>query len=307
MTDTPVRYRSVDEDSARWQRFQLRPDDIVITTRSKSGTTWMQMICALLVFRTPDLPRPLAELSPWLDWLVVPIDEVVADLDGRTHRRFVKTHTPLDGLPRVPGVTYITVCRHPLDMALSLYHQGDNLDRQRLAQLTGEPAKPAAARPEAADWLRGWIDDDPDPRQALDSLPGVLRHTTLAWRARHRPGHVLIHYDDLQADLTGQMASLADRLGTTIDPETLGELADAASFDQMRARGDRLAPDTQGVLKDRNAFFRRGRSGGGAALLDEADVARYHRRAAELAPPDVLAWLHGDRDGDPGPADPAGQ
>lgn len=29
----------------------------------------MQMICALLVFQTPDLPAPLAELSPWMEWL----------------------------------------------------------------------------------------------------------------------------------------------------------------------------------------------------------------------------------------------
>jgi len=26
----------------------------------------MQMICALLIFQTPELPAPLAQLSPWL-------------------------------------------------------------------------------------------------------------------------------------------------------------------------------------------------------------------------------------------------
>ena len=48
---TPIhRYRSDEEDSARWTGFPFRDGDIVISTRSKSGTTWMQMICALLVF-----------------------------------------------------------------------------------------------------------------------------------------------------------------------------------------------------------------------------------------------------------------
>ena len=51
--------------------LMLRDGDIVISTRSKSGTTWLQMICALLVFQTPDLPAPLGELSPWLDWLAL--------------------------------------------------------------------------------------------------------------------------------------------------------------------------------------------------------------------------------------------
>ena len=32
-----------------------------------------------------------------------PIEDVRADLDGQQHRRFLKTHTPLDGLPYVAG------------------------------------------------------------------------------------------------------------------------------------------------------------------------------------------------------------
>jgi len=114
----PVRYTSRDEDSARWSGFPFRAGDIVISTRSKSGTTWMQTICALLVFRTTTLPAPIAELSPWLDFLVTPLEEVLARLEAQTHRRFIKTHTPLDGLPLDPRVTYIVVARHPLDAAV---------------------------------------------------------------------------------------------------------------------------------------------------------------------------------------------
>ena len=47
------RYTSPDEDSARWWDFPFRPGDIVVSTRSKSGTTWVQMICLLLVFGRP--------------------------------------------------------------------------------------------------------------------------------------------------------------------------------------------------------------------------------------------------------------
>jgi len=63
---TPFRYQSPDEDSTRWLGFPFRDGDIVISTRSKTGTTWVQMICALLIFQTPELPAPLAQLSPWL-------------------------------------------------------------------------------------------------------------------------------------------------------------------------------------------------------------------------------------------------
>ncbi len=145
----PVDYHSWDDDNGRWEGFAFRPGDIVISTRSKSGTTWVQMICALLVFQTPDLPAPLGELSPWLDWRVVPLDEVLATLAAQRHRRFIKTHTPLDGLPLDPRATYVVVARHPLDLAVSLYHHSGNLDRARIARFTGQspPAEPPEGRP----------------------------------------------------------------------------------------------------------------------------------------------------------------
>lgn len=47
------------------------------------------------------------------------------------------------------------------------------------------------------------------------------------------------------------------------------------------------------MLKDTAAFFRRGSPGAGAEVLGDDGLARYEERAAELAPPDLLGWLHG--------------
>jgi hypothetical protein len=65
----------------------------------------------------------------------------------------------------------------------------------------------------------------------------------------------------------------------------------------MRARASELAPDPQGVLKSPEAFFRRGRSGGGRTLLSDAERADYLAVTAALAPPDLLTWLHRDSRG----------
>ncbi|MGH3333889.1 MAG: sulfotransferase domain-containing protein [Nocardioidaceae bacterium] len=294
MADVPTRYRSSDEDSARWLGFPFRQGDIVISTRSKSGTTWMQMICALLVFRTPDLPAPLTTLSPWLDWLVSPRDEVFAQLSAQEHRRFVKTHTPLDGVPLDSRATYIVVARHPLDMAVSLYHQGANLDRVRMRELTGQSGTvgPAAPRPSLHEWLLAWIDRDVSPRDQLDSLPGVMWHLSDAWARRGEPNVVLVHYDDLSADLDGEMRRLASLLGVTVPEEAWPALVDAASFEQMRVHADRLAPDALGVLKDKAAFFRRGTSGSGRELLTAEELAHYRERTAAMAPAEMLTWAH---------------
>src|SRR6478735_6520902 len=168
------RYTSSDEDSARWETFPFRSGDIVVSTRSKSGTTWVQMICALLV-HGPDLPAPLGELSPWLDHAVAPLDRVVGRLEGQPYRRIIKTHTPLDGVPIDPRATYLVVGRHPLDLAVSLYHQGDNIDRERVAELTGVPVR-RATRPALHEWLVEWTRDETTPQERMDSLVGVVHH-----------------------------------------------------------------------------------------------------------------------------------
>ncbi len=275
------RYVTADEDSARWEGFRFRQGDVVVSSRSKHGTTWVQRIGTLLVFRSRDLPEPLGRLSPWLDWLVEPLDEVVARLDDQDHRRIIKTHTPLDGLPLDDRATWIVVARHPLDAALSLFHQGDNIHR--------EPVD----RPPVIDWLRAWIEADPDPRRELDSLPGVMLHLGDAWSRRSEANILMIRYEDLIADLPGQMKALAEALGIEIDDGVEPALVEAARFDAMRADAERVAPDPGTVLRDRTAFFRRGRPGAAAELVTEADLRRYEQRAAALAPPDLLAWLHG--------------
>ena len=289
----PFRYQSPDEDSARWLGFPFRDGDIVISSRSKTGTTWVQMICALLIFQTPQLPAPLAQLSPWLDHLIAAPEQVYARLAAQDHRRFIKTHTPLDGIPLDPRATYIVTARHPLDMAVSLYHQGDNIDRARLRQLTDgvpEPTTPPLRQP-LHEWLLEWIVNDADPREHLDSLPGVMWHLSDAWARRHKPNVSLVHYDNLSADLEGQMRWLAGQFGIAVPEQAWPSLVQAATFENMAARADALVP-AAGILKSNAAFFRRGTSGEGRQILSDEEVAAYYARAAQLAPADMLIWLH---------------
>ena len=77
-------------------------------------------------------------------------------------------------------------------------------------------------------------------------MAGVMWHLSDAWARRSEPNVLLIHYDDLTADLDGQMRRLA-----------------------------------------------------GGEILTQQEIAQYHARASQLAPPDLLSWLH--RDGHAGP------
>jgi aryl sulfotransferase len=292
-----VDYQSDVDDNLRWADFALRDGDIVISTRSKSGTTWMQQICALLAFQSPALPAPLAELSPWLDHLVLSQDDLFASLAAQRHRRVIKTHTPLDGIGVDARATYIVVTRQPADMAVSLYHQSGNLDRVRIAALAGMPVPEPSSepRPSLHDWLVEWIDRDVDPHSALDSLPGVLAHASDARDRASRTDNVLVvRYEDLLADLDGQMRAIADRLGIAVDPVIWPSLVSAATLDAMRSNLDAVVPDTGGILKDRGAFFRRGTAGAGRETLTGAEYAHYRQRVRDLSSPELDAWLHGE-------------
>ncbi|MGH7633470.1 MAG: sulfotransferase domain-containing protein, partial [Gemmatimonadaceae bacterium] len=163
------RYQGFMADSDRWRRFQMRDDDVVITTPSKSGTTWMQTIVGMLLRQTTDLP-PIGTIAPWIDMLIRTEDEAFGLLEAQTTRRFMKTHTPFDGLPYNSRVTYIAVIRHPLDVALSDFDHGLNMKedetvalREAVAGKYEPPPNMDEAPDEPGPSLRWVIDNDRGP------------------------------------------------------------------------------------------------------------------------------------------------
>jgi hypothetical protein len=177
---------------------------------------------------------------------------------------------------------------------VSLYHQGENIDRAVLRRLVGLPPDdaPPAPRPGLHDWLVDWIEDDPAPTESLDSLPGVMWHMADAWERRSQPNVLLVRYADLERDLEGAMRELAARLRIEVDEPAWPALVRAASFSEMRARAGAVLPDRNGILRDPAAFFRRGGSGAAREVLSAPELHRYEERAGWLAPADLLGWLH---------------
>lgn len=295
-------YRNFVWNSARWDDFPLRDDDIVISTPPKCGTTWMQMQVALLLFRTPDLPGSLATLSPWLDMNTRPLAEVLADLEAQTHRRFIKTHTPLGALPWHDGVTYLHVARDPRDVALSWDNHMGNMDFIRfmearaasvglddLAELGIDgPPPPPPEDPVERFWL--WVEGDPD-RNDPSGLQRVVHHCRTFWEARERANVHLFHYAHQRADLMAEMTRLAAALG--LEPPT-PELVDAAQFESMKARSDELVPNSDVALWQSNEqFFHKARSGDWRALIDPADLPRYDAALrASTTDESLITWLH---------------
>ena len=299
-----TRYRSITADSGRWDGFAFRPGDVVISTPSKCGTTWTQMLCALLIFDGPTFPAPLEKMSPWLDMCNRPLAEVTTDLAAQTHRRFIKTHTPLDGLPLHADVTYLVVGRDPRDVAISFEHHVANVDFARILELRAaignedlaELSEDPDPSEDPVERFRTFFTDQTPGRGGPPTLASMLQHLDTGWQRRCEPNVALFHYADFKADLAGELLRLAGVLEIPCSPERARALAPEASLVRMRERAAEAAPaGSLGIWKDVGAFFRSGGMGEWRDRLSAADLAAYEARVTALVGPNLAAWAHGGR------------
>ena len=282
-------YVSVLTDSARWSHFKPRAGDVAVCTPPKSGTTWMQTICALLLSGDPGVEPGISTKSPWIDNRFREIDTILEGLDAQPGRRVVKSHTPLDGLPWHPELTYIAVYRHPLDVHFSM--------RKHVGNMTFD-ALDHYYPPDEGEGFGIYLDGaDNGPDYDAPSLSGLLRHyRTVLDAARERGNIHVFHYSDLIRDLGGGMAAVARALGVSHTPELMAELVQTATFKNMKADPARFAPSGgQGVWKDEAAFFDSASSGKWQGRLSEAALARYEAVMDRALSEAERRWLENGR------------
>lgn len=297
--ETKYVYRNFIMDSSRWERFAPRDGDVLVCTAYKAGTTWTQMICALLIHQDPDLPKPLAELSPWLDMRLSSIDEVTATYDAQQHRRFIKTHTPLDALPWHENITYLVCGRDPRDVFLSMQDHFANLNIPQAVKLLMEQGQEVIPPPpqseDVNDRFRDWVTQGSHEWEQ-DGFPhwSVFRHAQSFWEHRDKPNIHFLHYADLSRDLEGEMRRVAGILGIEIEEARWPALVRAATFGEMKAHADRTAPNTDhGIWNANSDFFRKARSGQWREMISTDNLALYDAAKSARYPAELVAWLEG--------------
>lgn len=305
--DRPERtqiYSDMIYDSTRWDGFALRKGDIVVATPPKCGRTWTQMICALLVHQTPDLPQPLTELSRWLERHGEAAEAILAHYRAQPFRRIVKTHTPLDGLPYSEDATYVFCGRDPRDAFLSVMdHLGNISDHTRAEGLKRAGLPPDSQFPRDPNVMFPmWLTRSPFA-WVWDGFPvgSVMYLTDTYWRHRKLPNLVFLHYADLTRDLDREMRTLSRALDIPIDEARWPSLVGAAQFSAMKDGASRNAPGAHfGEWRSDGDFFRKARNGEWRDVLSAENQALYERLAAQRLSPELKAWLeHGRAGADP--------
>ena len=301
VVNTPERtrtYRNQHLDSTRWDQVRFRPDDTVVTTSIKAGTTWMLRILSLLVLGPGTPTTPLSGISPWIDCAFAgDIAPVVANLEAQDHRRIMKSHLPFDALPYDADVRYVYVGRDTRDVFMSLYnHYSGYTDLiYEILDSSDPEGRPMPRCPESpgelwAEWItRGSFEweDDGWPYWSHH------HHGATYWAHRELPNLLMVHYADLLDDLDGQMRRVADFVGIDVAEDAWPELVAAARFDAMKkeaAANEVFMPMIWQGGAER--FFFKGTNGRWRDVLSDADIALYEKVATRLDP-GFRRWLEG--------------
>ncbi len=276
-------------DSTIWNDFRFRDDDIVISTYAKSGTTWMQqMIGQMMMGPNPDLE--VGELSPWLDLRVPPKAVKLPMVEAQTHRRFLKTHLPVNALVFSPKAKYIYIGRDGRDVLWSFYNHHVNANETWYAALNDTPGRvgPPIERPpsDVRQYWHDWLSRDGYPFWPFwDNIR--------SWYAiRGLPNVLLVHFANLKRDMPGQMRRIAAFLDIPIDEAKWKTIVEYCSFDWMKAHATKSVP-LGGAFWDAGAavFIHRGVNGRWADVLSPEENAEYEARALQELGPECARWL----------------
>jgi aryl sulfotransferase len=276
-------------DSTIWNDFKFRDDDIVIATYGKSGTTWVQQIVGQLLFNGAE-EISVAELSPWLDLRVPPKEVKLEAVEAQTHRRFIKTHLPIDALVFSPRAKYLYIGRDGRDVIFSMYNHHANANERWYQALNDSPGRvgPPIPKPPAdiRQYFREWLDGDGYPFWPF------FENVRSWWEVRDLPNVLMLHFASLKRDLAGEIRRVANFLEVPIDEARFSAIVEHCSFDYMKKNAAKSTP-LGGVFWDGGAetFIHKGVNGRWRDVLSPEECAAYDARARTELGEACAGWL----------------
>ena len=276
-------------DSTLWKDFPFRDDDIIISTYAKSGTTWVQQILAQLIFNGATDVN-VAEMSPWVDFRLPPKEVKFEAIEAQTHRRFLKTHLPVDALVYSQKAKYLYIARDGRDVLWSYYNHHSKHNDLFYREINGvggpgiEPARPP--QHEIHKYFHVWLEKDGYP------LWRFWHNIRTWWEIRHLPNLMLLHFSALKADMPGEIRRIAAFLDIPVEERKWDAILEHCSFDYMRAHAEPSVP-LGGAMWEGGAktFIHKGTNGRWRDVLTEEDNANYESRALEELGPECAHWL----------------
>lgn len=276
-------------DSTMWNDFKFRDDDIIISTYAKSGTTWMQQIISQLIFNGEE-GLEVAEMSPWIDLRVPPKQVKIPAVEAQEHRRFIKTHLPVDALVFSPKAKYLYIGRDGRDVLWSLYNHHITANNIWYEALNDTPGLvgPKIGKPldSIVDYYHEWLDKDGYPWWSM------WENVNSWWEIKDLPNVMFVHFAKLKEDMPGMIRRIASFLDISIDESKWNDILKHCSFDYMKDNATKSVP-LGGAFWDGGAktFIHKGTNGRWREVLTTEESEKYEKIATEKLPSECAHWL----------------
>ncbi|KAM3821629.1 sulfotransferase 1C2-like [Vipera latastei] len=216
----PLPETLVEQWDAIWG-FKARPDDLLICTYPKAGTTWMQEIVDM-IHQGGDPQKcagaPIYERMPFIEMCPPkPIRTGFEEAEAMASPRTLKSHLPVHLLPPsfwAQNCKIIYVARNIKDIAVSYFHF------HRISKLM----------PESGNWdefLEKFIAGKIAWGSWFDHVQGW-------WEAKNRHPILYIFYEDLKKDPAREIQKVAQFLGSELPGAVVGEIVQHTKFESMK-------------------------------------------------------------------------
>lgn len=288
----PVKTREMHSnhfDSTIWNDFPFRDDDIIIASYAKSGTTWMQQIVSQLIFNGR-ANLSVGEMSPWMDLRVPPKPVKLEMVEAQEHRRFLKTHLPVDALVFSPKAKYVYMARDGRDVLWSGYNHHVKANEHFYAAMNDTPGLvgPPMEKPkgDVKEYFHDWLEKDGYPFWSM------WDNVNSWWEIQDLPNVQLIHFANLKKDMPGEIRKVASFLDIPIDESNWETILEHCSFKYMKEHAAASAP-LGGALWEGGAksFIHKGENGRWRDVLSEEESKNYERIAEEKLGVKCAHWL----------------
>lgn len=229
-------------------------------------------------------------MSPWLDLRVPPKDIKLPEVEKQIHRRFLKTHLPVDALVFSPKARYIYIGRDGRDVVWSMYNHHSNANALWYEALNDTPGRvgPPIERPPGSrvEYFRQWLDGDGYPFWSF------WENIRSWWAIRDLPNVMLIHFAELKTDLPGMIRKIAQFLDIPVDENKWDAIVEHCTFDYMKANATPSVP-MGGAFWEGGAqtFVHKGKNGRWRDELSDDDSDRYEAKALAELGQECAEWL----------------
>jgi aryl sulfotransferase len=211
-------------------------------------------------------------------------------VEAQTHRRFLKTHLPVDALRFSPQARYIYIARDGRDVVWSMYNHHANANQLWYEALNDTPGRvgPPIERPPAdvRQYWRDWLARDGHPFWPF------WENVRSWWSIRGLPNVKLVHFANLKRDMPGEIRGIAEFLDIPVNEARWDAVIEHCSFDWMKRNATKSVP-LGGAFWDAGAdvFINRGVNGRWRDVLTPEESVEYEAHAEFELGPHCARWL----------------